>query len=54
MRQNTIHNNQEIITMEEYLEKRRRIRMTEEKRERKTVCGQSEWSTVAELAELYI
>ena len=37
MRQNSIQNRLQMISMEEYLEKRQKIRETERKRDKKTV-----------------
>ena len=42
MRQNSIQNRLQMISMEEYLEKRQKIRETERKRDKKTVCRQQE------------
>lgn len=39
MRQNSIQNRLQMISMEEYLEKRQKIRETERKRDKKTVCS---------------
>ena len=42
MRQNSIQNRLQMISMEEYLEKRQKIRETERKRDKKTVCRQQD------------
>ena len=46
MRQNSIQNRLQMISMEEYLEKRQKIRETERKRDKKTVCRQQELALV--------
>ncbi len=54
MRQNSIQNRLQMISMEEYLEKRQKIRETERKRDKKTVCRQQELDAVVAMAELYV
>lgn len=54
MRQNSIQNRLQMISMEEYLEKRQKIRETERKRDKKTVCRQQELDTAVAMAELYV
>lgn len=54
MRQNSIQNRLQMISMEEYLEKRQKIRETERKRDKKTVCRQPELDAAVAMAELYV
>lgn len=54
MRQNSIQNRLQMISMEEYLEKRQKIRETERKRDKKTVCRQQELDAAVAMAELYV
>ena len=54
MRQNSIQNRLQMISMEEYLEKRQKIRETERKRDQKTVCRQQELDAAVAMAELYV
>ena len=54
MRQNSIQNRLQMISMEEYLEKRQKIRETERKRDKKTVCRQHELDAAVAMAELYV
>ena len=54
MRQNSIQNRLQMISMEEYLEKRQKIRETERKRDKKTVCRQQEQDAAVAMAELYV
>lgn len=54
MRQNSIQNRLQMISMEEYLEKRQEIRETERKRDKKTVCRQQELDAAVAMAELYV
>ena len=54
MRQNSIQNKLQMISMEEYLEKRQKIRETERKRDKKTVCRQQELDAAVAMAELYV
>ena len=54
MRQNSIQNRLQMISMEEYLEKRQKIRETERKRDKKTVCRQQELVAAVAMAELYV
>lgn len=54
MRQNSIQNRLQMISMEEYLEKRQKIRETERKRDKKTVCRQQELDATVAMAELYV
>ena len=54
MRQNSIQNRLQMISMEEYLEKRQKIRETERKRDKKKVCGQQELDAAVAMAELYV
>ena len=54
MRQSNNERTQEIISMEEYLEKRQKIRETERKRDKKTVCRQQELDAAVAMAELYV
>lgn len=54
MRQNSIQNRLQMISMEEYLEKRQKIRETERKRDKKTVCRQQELDADVAMAELYV
>lgn len=43
MRQNSIQNRLQMISMEEYLEKRQKIRETERKRDKKQSAGSRNW-----------
>ena len=43
MRQNSIQNRLQMISMEEYLEKRQKIRETERKRDKKQSVGSRNW-----------
>lgn len=54
MRQNSIQNRLQMISMEEYLEKRQKIRETERKGDKKTVCRQQELDAAVAMAELYV
>ena len=54
MRQNSIQNRLQMISMEEYLEKRQKIRETERKRDKKTVGRQRELDAAVAMAELYV
>ena len=55
MRQNSIQNRLQMISMEEYLEKRQeKLRETERKRDKKTVCRQQELDAAVAMAELYV
>ena len=54
MRQNSIQNRLQMISMEEYLEKRQKIRETERKRDKKTVCRHQELDAAVAMAELYV
>ncbi|WP_379700618.1 hypothetical protein [Mediterraneibacter gnavus] len=54
MRQNSIQNRLQMISMEEYLEKRQKIRETERKRDKKAVCRQQELDAAVAMAELYV
>ena len=54
MRQNSIQNRLQMISMEEYLEKRQKIRETERIRDKKTVCRQQELDAAVAMAELYV
>ena len=54
MRQNSIQNRLQMISMEEYLEKRQKIRETERKRDKKTVCRKQELDAAVAKAELYV
>ena len=51
MRQNSIQNRLQMISMEEYLEKRQKI---PRKRDKKTVCRQQELDAAVAMAELYV
>ena len=54
MRQNSIQNRLQMISMEEYLEKRQKIRETERKRDKKTVCRPQELDAAVAMEELYV
>ena len=54
MRQNSIQDRLQMISMEEYLEKRQKIRETERKRDKNTVCRQQELEAAVAMAELYV
>lgn len=54
MRQNSTRNIQKMISMEEYLEKRKRLKKTERKNRTKTACCRTELSAAVAMAELYI
>ena len=49
-----VQNRLQMISMEEYLEKRQKIRETERKRDKKTVCRQQELDAAVAMAELYV
>ena len=54
MRQNSIQNRLQMISMEEYLEKRQKIRETERTRDKKTIFRQQELDAAVAMAELYV
>ena len=54
MRQDSRGKIENMISMEEYLEKRQKIRETERKRDKKTVCRQQELDAAVAMAELYV
>ena len=54
MRQNSIQNRLQMISMEEYLEKRQKIRETERKRDKKRAAGSRNWMLPLRWQELYV
>ena len=52
MRQNSIQNRLQMISMEEYLEKRQKFERPKEKETKKSVCRQQELDAAVAMAEL--